>query len=57
MRFWYALLAPAGTPKEILDRLSAEVGKIVAAPDIKDKLAAQGADPFAMSPNQFAASI
>jgi tripartite-type tricarboxylate transporter receptor subunit TctC len=57
MRFWYALLAPAGTPKEILDRLSAEVGKIVAAPDIKDKLAAQGADPFAMSPDQFAALI
>ena len=55
MRFWYALLAPAGTPRDIVNKLSAEVAKILATPDMKDKLAAQGADPFISSPEQFAA--
>ncbi len=57
MRFWYALLAPAGTPKDILNKVSAEVAKIVGTPDMKVKLAAQGADPFINNPDQFAAVI
>jgi tripartite-type tricarboxylate transporter receptor subunit TctC len=57
MRFWYALLAPAGTPKDIINRLSAEIAKIVVMPDMKEKLAAQGADPFVANPDQFAAII
>ncbi|MGE0802615.1 MAG: Bug family tripartite tricarboxylate transporter substrate binding protein [Lautropia sp.] len=55
MRFWYALLAPAGTPREIVDKLSTEIAKILATPDMKEKLAAQGADPFISNPDQFAA--
>lgn len=57
MRFWYALLAPAGTPKDILKKLSAEIGKMVVTPDMKEKLASQGADPFVSNPEQFAALI
>ncbi|MGE4239303.1 Bug family tripartite tricarboxylate transporter substrate binding protein [Ramlibacter sp.] len=55
MRFWYALLAPAATPRPIVNRVSAEIAKILAAPDMKEKLAAQGAEPFVSTPDQFAA--
>ena len=41
---WGALLAPAGTPKDIVVKLQAEVSKILALPDIKQKLEAQGAN-------------
>ena len=57
MRFWHALLAPAGTPRDILNRLSAEIAKILATQDMKEKLATQGADPFINNPDQFAALI
>lgn len=55
MRFWYGLLAPAATPRDIINRVSAEVAKILATADMKEKLAAQGADPFISNPDQFAA--
>lgn len=51
------LLAPAGTPREIVDRLQREIAKIVAQPDTKEKLAAMGFDPVANTPEQFAAYI
>ena len=40
---WNGLLAPAGTPVPILDRLNSEVNKALASPDVREKLAAQGA--------------
>ncbi|WP_416046786.1 tripartite tricarboxylate transporter substrate-binding protein [Cupriavidus basilensis] len=40
---WNGLLAPAGTPGPVLDRLNAEVNKALASPDVREKLAAQGA--------------
>jgi tripartite-type tricarboxylate transporter receptor subunit TctC len=55
MRFWYGLLAPSATPRDILNRLSSEVAKILNTADMKEKLAAQGADPFINNPDQFAA--
>lgn len=55
LKFWYGVLAPAGTPKAILDRLSKEIGQIVVLPDIKQKLASQGADSFVNTPEQFGA--
>jgi tripartite-type tricarboxylate transporter receptor subunit TctC len=55
MRFWYGLLAPAATPREILNRVSAEVARILTTADMKEKLAAQGADPFISNPDQFGA--
>jgi tripartite-type tricarboxylate transporter receptor subunit TctC len=42
---WATVVAPAGTPKEIVARLNAEISKTLAAPDIRDKLVAQGLTP------------
>jgi len=53
--FWQGVLAPAGTPKGIIDTLSAEIVKILAMPDIKEKLSNQGQEPFYSTPEQFAA--
>lgn len=55
MRFWYAMLAPGGTPRDIVAKLSAEIAKILATPDMKEKLVALGADPFISNPDEFAA--
>lgn len=57
MKVWYGVYAPAGTPKEIIDKLSNEFGKIVAMPDMKEKLANQGLDPFYSGPEKYAALI
>jgi tripartite-type tricarboxylate transporter receptor subunit TctC len=44
VKYWYGTLAPAGTPKSIVDRLSADLAKILALPDIREKLSNQGMD-------------
>jgi tripartite-type tricarboxylate transporter receptor subunit TctC len=49
---WYGVLAPAGTPKDIIARLNREVVRIVQLPDIREKLAAQGAEPLTGTPEQ-----
>lgn len=51
---WFGCFAPAGTPKAIVDRLSAEISKAVADPDVAPKLSAQGLDPMHMGPEEFA---
>ena len=55
VRLWYAVLAPAGTPKGIVDRLSAEIRGMLAAPEFQATLAKQGLDPFVTTPEQFGA--
>ena len=57
LRGWYMVLAPANTPRAIIDKLSNEFAKIVAMPDVKDKLADQGMIPFTSNPEQVAAHI
>ena len=57
VRSWFGFLAPAGTPKEIIAKLSTEIARILALPDFKEKLASQGANPFISTPEQFAALI
>jgi tripartite-type tricarboxylate transporter receptor subunit TctC len=47
---WAAIVAPVGTPKPVIDRLNAEVVKAVNAPDVRDKLIAQGLDPIGSPP-------
>ena len=54
---WYGLLAPAGTPKAIVNQLQAEVAKALDTQDVKDKLAAVGCEPSKSTPEQFAALI
>ncbi len=50
---WVGLLAPAGTPKEIVARMQAELAKIVRSADVRDKLSASGAEPVGNAPEQF----
>ena len=50
---WYGVLAPAGTPRAIVTRLNGEVNRALAGADIKGLLAKQGAEPPAMTPEQF----
>jgi tripartite-type tricarboxylate transporter receptor subunit TctC len=50
---WLGIMAPAGTPPEIVARLNAEIGKIIARPAIKEAWAKQGAVPMTMTPAAF----
>jgi tripartite-type tricarboxylate transporter receptor subunit TctC len=50
---WLGIMTPTGTPKPIVDRLNAEIGKIVARPDVKKAWNEQGAEPMAMTPAEF----
>jgi len=50
---WQGLLAPAGTPKAIIDKVNAEVLRITAMPDVKERLIVLGAEPTTMSPLDF----
>jgi tripartite-type tricarboxylate transporter receptor subunit TctC len=52
---WYGIIAPAGTPQPIVQRLNAELVKILAIADIRDSFGKQGADAAGGSPEQFAA--
>jgi tripartite-type tricarboxylate transporter receptor subunit TctC len=54
---WYGLVAPAGTPRAIIDQLNAEVTKILNMPDVKATLFNQGLDPAPGTPEQFGAYI
>lgn len=54
---WYGILAPAGTPKEIVSRLNAEIVKVLSEPDVRKALTNEGADPVGDSPEEFAAYI
>jgi tripartite-type tricarboxylate transporter receptor subunit TctC len=54
---WYGVLAPAGTPREIVARLHAEIARALRAPDVRERLAADGAEPVGSSPEEFAAFI
>jgi tripartite-type tricarboxylate transporter receptor subunit TctC len=49
---WYGLMAPARTPRDIVARLNGAVVRAVQMPDVRDRLAAQGADPIIMTPEQ-----
>ena len=55
--FWVAMLAPAATPKPIVDQLNAAALKALAAPEVKEKLATLGAQPMPMSPADFDAFL
>ena len=53
----YGIVAPAGTPKPIVDKLNAALGEAVAAPDTKERMAADGTEPLASTPEEYAADI
>lgn len=51
---WYVLVAPAGTPREIIDRLNAEAAKIMQAPETRERFTAVGGEPTSSTPEQAA---
>jgi tripartite-type tricarboxylate transporter receptor subunit TctC len=50
---WYGVFGPAGMPADIVAKLNSEIGGIVTAPDVKERLAALGAEPSVKAPDQF----
>jgi tripartite-type tricarboxylate transporter receptor subunit TctC len=54
---WYALMAPAGTPKEVIGKIHADIAKVLQMPDVRERLAGMGAEPSGESPAELAARI
>ena len=54
---WYGLVAPAGTPADIVARLHAQARAALATPEMKEKLAGDGAEPVGTTPAEFADHI
>lgn len=54
---WGGLLAPAGTPRDVVAKLNGEVNKALAAPEVREKLVAAGIEPAGGTPAQFSAFI
>jgi tripartite-type tricarboxylate transporter receptor subunit TctC len=51
---WYSFVAPAGTPKPVIDRLNREISAIVDTPAVQEKLRVQGLEPDSMTPDELA---
>lgn len=54
---WHAFIAPKGTPREAVDRLNAEIRKALASPDVRERLAALGAEVSPSSPEELGALV
>ncbi len=54
---WNGVFAPHGTPRDIVERLHTEIAKVLAIPEVRDGLIAQGADPVGNSPEAFGAWV
>ena len=54
---WFGFFAPATTPRPVIDRLNKAISKIVAMPDIRQKMIDTGSQPVSMSPEAFEARI
>jgi tripartite-type tricarboxylate transporter receptor subunit TctC len=52
---WYGLLAPAGTPATVIERLNVDVGRALKHPDSRSRMQTEGAEPVASSPQEFGA--
>ncbi len=57
MTSWTAIVAPAGTPKAIINRVSSEIAQILAMPDVRETITNQVMEPYISTPEQFAALI
>jgi tripartite-type tricarboxylate transporter receptor subunit TctC len=54
---WFGIFVPAGTPREVVERLHAEFARALAAPDLREKMLNLGAEPVGSKPEEFAAYI
>jgi len=52
---WYGLVAPAGTPSSIVERLHGEIVRALALPEVRERIAGLGAETVGNSPSEFAA--
>jgi tripartite-type tricarboxylate transporter receptor subunit TctC len=50
---WFGLIAPAGTPRPVIDRLNGGIARILQMPDVSKQFQNQGAEPMTMSAEQF----
>jgi tripartite-type tricarboxylate transporter receptor subunit TctC len=57
LKAWYGVMAPANTPKAIVDRLNAEITKALNSPDLKAQLLGKGMEPIALDPEQSASYV
>jgi tripartite-type tricarboxylate transporter receptor subunit TctC len=51
--FWNGLWAPAGTPAAVAEKIARDLGRVVALPDVRERLAGLGAEPMSMTPPEF----
>lgn len=54
---WFGVLAPAGTPRDVVERLNQQIDRVLQLPDVREKLAAVGIVPVGGSPESFGANI
>jgi len=54
---WYGVLAPAGTPRDIISKLHAQIVRALQSADVRQRLLTDGAEPVGSSPEEFAAFI
>jgi len=52
---WFVLMAPAGTPRDIVNRLSVETTRVLQMPDVRERLRAQGVEPVGGTPDEASA--
>ena len=57
VRLWFGVLAPAGTPKDVVDKIAAQIAVILGTADFKEALQKQGLEPLVGGPEQFAALL
>jgi tripartite-type tricarboxylate transporter receptor subunit TctC len=57
VRGWFGVVAPAGTPKPIVDRYNATIRAMLARPDVRERMFGMGLDPLSSTPEEFAAFI
>ena len=50
---WYGILAPAATPRDIINRVNGELKRVVSAPDAKERFANAGVEPMYSTPEEF----
>ena len=54
---WYGLMAPAGTPREVIARIESEIRKVLALPDVRARMAAVGIDPYVTTSDELMALL
>jgi tripartite-type tricarboxylate transporter receptor subunit TctC len=54
---WFGLMAPGGAPAALVQKISADVARVVAMPDVRNRILAQASEPISMTPKEYAEFI